>query len=433
MEILRVQRRLSNLSGLQVINKTNKKYNVLIYGSGAREHAIAWKINQSPLLNKIYLAKPNDGFKKFGEEVTFKSFQELAEKSINLNINIAVIGPEEPLAAGIVDILEQSGIDCIGVNEFWAQLESSKSFAKKFMKKHKISTARYEIIEDFSQADFTINKFNSPYVIKADGLCAGKGVAIVNKKQEALYLIKEYLDGKFGESSKKVVIEEFLEGYEISAFSLWDGKNLLSFEPCKDYKKLLDNDKGPNTGGMGAYCPVEINNIEKQWFYDYQNSLEKALKIEGANFKGIVYSGLIITKEGLKVLEYNVRFGDPEVQALMMLLETDLLEIFQNTLEQNLDKQVLKYKKTKSVCLVLASRGYPEEPSIGKVIDGLNLVKEKAQLFFAGVEQKDDNFITSGGRVLCICSCEDNSLENVYSAAKVINWENKYYRLDIGK
>lgn len=428
------------------------KYNVLVYGSGAREHALAGKISQSPLLNKLFLVLPNDGFKNLGEEIIFSAFEDLAQKCVQNSIDLLVIGPEGPLADGIVDVLKAHGIKCIGANKFWTQLESSKKFAKEFMGKYGIATAKYLVIDNafdvksLHQSPLTLtlspqgggssslNYFLTPPVIKADGLAAGKGVHISASFEDAQNCINDFLAGEFGDASKTVIVEEKLEGEEISIIALFDGKTLLPFIPARDYKRLLDNNEGPNTGGMGAFCPVDLTIEQNAQLKDYLEKLEIALKSENADFCGVIYSGLILTADGLKVLEFNMRFGDPETQVLLMHLDSDLLEIFIKMTEQKLSEVKLKWKKGVSICVVAASEGYPQKPKIGAEIEIENIGKN-AVIFYAGVEIKDKKLFSAGGRVLNICNsalCVHTSRNIINEEIKKIKFKNIFYRTDIG-
>ncbi len=408
----------------RTIEKLIKQYNVLLIGSGAREHALADKLLQSKLLNKLYLFGSNDGFKNLGEIIYAENYKELAEKSKEKNINLVLIGPEQPLADGITDIFSNAGIPCIGANKYWTQLESSKSFAKKFMQRNNIPTADYIIIEKYEDIKNIPYKF--PFVIKADGLAAGKGVCIANNKENTKKIIKDYLDGKFKEASKKIVIEEFLQGREFSLICFWDGKTLLPLSVAKDYKKLKENNEGPNTGGMGAICPVNIN---KTKIKEYLTLLKNALIKEKADFTGIIYSGLILTETGIKVLEFNMRFGDPETQVLMMNLKSDLLEILIAAVQRKLDKIKTEFNNIPSICIVLASEGYPYNPAAG---DKINInCKSDVKIFFAGVKKKNGNLYTDGGRVLSVCASGRNAVSKVYEAVNNINYKNKIFRTDI--
>lgn len=420
-----------------------KTYNVLVYGSGGREHALAWKIAQSPLLNKLFLALPNDGFKNLGEEFIFSDFEDLAQKCVKNKINLAVIGPEDPLSKGIVDILNENGIKCIGANKHWAQLESSKKYAKEFMTRNNIPTAKYyalgkmekgkreEINEIFVQ-------FSTPPVLKADGLAAGKGVHLSKSFDEAKQVLGEFLDGKYGNASTSVVVEEFLEGEELSLISIFDGETLLPLEIARDYKRLLDGQKGPNTGGMGAYCPVELTSTQQKNLNNYIKQLETALKTEKADFTGIVYSGLMLTKNGIKVLEYNMRFGDPETQPLMYHLESDILEIFIKASEKKLHEVKPQWKQGTTIAVVVASKGYPENPQKGYEISGLQEACENngTQTFYAGIKLEGDKLLSNGGRVFAICT-NGSDIEivrdKIYKTIDEIDFSDKIYRTDICK
>ena len=329
----------------------------LVVGSGAREHALAWKISQSPLLEKLYLYGANDGFSYLGQVIEAKDFDELVQIAKAEKIDIVIVGPEVPLVHGVADIFKTAGIACIGADKYWAQLEGSKVFAKEFMQKHSIKTAKYEIIKD----ENTLPELGYPLVLKADGLCGGKGVCVVQNPVEAKAKIKEYLGGKFGDASKTIVAEEFLDGQEISLISLFDGETLLPFVPARDFKKLENADKGPNTGGMGAYCPVALTEEQNQKLAIFKKQLQEALLKEKADFTGVIYAGLIWAKNNFYVLEFNMRFGDPEVQALMMHLDSDILEIFDLCAKKQLKNSSLKWKEGFSGCLVVATKGYPDE------------------------------------------------------------------------
>ncbi len=408
---------------------------VLIYGGGAREHALAWKIKQSPLLEKLYLSKPNDGFAELGERLEAEDFAQLAQISIEKGINLLVVGPEDPLTNGIVDEFKKAGIPSIGACKNWAMLEGSKAFAKEFMERNGLSTAKHELITSIDDIYDVLDKFTVPVVLKADGLAAGKGVYIANTRIDAEMTLKEFLEGKFGKASDRVVVEEFLEGPEISLISIWDGKTLLPFIPARDYKKLLENNKGPNTGGMGAYCPVSLTADEYKELENYTKKLEQALKNEGADFVGIVYSGLIMTKDGIKILEYNMRFGDPETQPLLMHMESDLLEIFNMAVKQELDKVELKWKQAQTFCVVVAADGYPENPKKGGEIKNIEQIiqNHRVTIFFAGVKRKNETLIGNGGRVLSVCQSGPCAQKYIYDAINELDFNHKIYRKDIGE
>ncbi len=405
---------------------------VLIYGGGAREHALAWKITQSPLLTKLYLSKPNDGFAELGEVIDTNNFQELAQISKEKEIDLLIVGPEQPLIEGITDVFKNAGINVLGADKKWAMLEGSKSFAKNFMDKNNIPTAKYKAITELSEAEKCIDDIKLPIVIKADGLAAGKGVFIAETKEQAKETIQEFLNGKFGEASKKIIAEEFLEGKEISVISLWDGKTLVPFVPACDYKKLLDENKGPNTGGMGAYCPSSLTLQEYIELEEYNDKLKAALVREKADFTGVIYSGLILTKDGIKTLEYNMRFGDPETQALLLHLESDLLEIFSKTVNKKLNEVKLSWKEGQSFCVVVAAKGYPENPITGTEINNLP-VTNNVDIFFAGVKKENGQLLSNGGRILSVCKTGIGVQKDIYDEINQIEFTDKIYRKDIGE
>ncbi len=408
------------------------KIKVLVFGSGAREHAIAYAISSSELLDKLYLAK--SGHFEMGEVVEFTSYENLAKKCSGLGINLAIFGPEEPICKGIVDIFKKHKIPCIGVDKHFSRLESSKLFAKNFMKKHGIKTAKYssisydvDYLKNFHSSSFIPH---APFVIKSDGLCGGKGVVVAYDEEFAQKTIDEFLRGKFGENSKTILLEEFLEGEEISLMSLWDGKSLLSFEPARDFKRLNSGSDSPNTGGMGAYCPVKLSYSQQQKLDCYKVKLENALKSEQANFKGFIYSGLMWAKDDWYVLEYNVRLGDPEAQAILTNLKTDFLSVLKAAIEGRLDEVTLEYKDKISACLTIACEGYPDNPKDGKMISIPPLQKD-IKIFNAGVKKVGAGLYSKGGRVLSLCTTSDKPFKVLKEFAKQIQMQNKYFREDI--
>lgn len=412
-------------------------HNILVYGSGGRENALAWKISQSPILNKLFLALPNDGFKNLGEEIVFSDFEDLAQKCLAKGIDLVIVGPEDPLSKGIVDVLNKYGIKCIGANKKWAQLESSKKYAKEFMSKHNIPTAKYLVVNSMDDIDKILSQFTHAPVLKADGLAAGKGVHLSSDMRDAQNTLEEFLRGKWGEASSSVVVEEKLNGEELSIISIFDGETLLSFVPARDYKRLYDGQVGPNTGGMGAYCPVEISTEQNNDLKDYLAKLENALKAEKADFAGIIYSGLMLTSQGIEVLEYNMRFGDPETQPLMYHLDCDILEIFINASRKKLSQTKLKWKEGTTIAVVVAANGYPENPKKGCEIKGLKEAckNHSTEVFYAGVKLEGAKLLSNGGRVLAICANGDNieKVRNqIYKTIEEIDFSDKIYRNDIG-
>lgn len=415
-----------------------KKYNVLVYGSGARENALAFKISCSSLLNKLFLALPNDGFKNLGQEIIFEDFEDLAKQCLENQIDLVVIGPEDPLSKGVVDVLNSHGIKCIGANKKWAQLESSKKYAKEFMTRHDIPTAKYFVLNSKDEIDTILSNFDTPPVLKADGLAAGKGVHLSESFDDAKQTLIEFLGGKYGLASSSVVVEEKLEGEELSVIAIFDGKTLLPFVSARDYKRLNNGQQGPNTGGMGAYCPVEITNMQQNDLNNYLFKLQKALKSENADFTGIIYSGLMLTSNGIKVLEYNMRFGDPETQPLMCHLDSDILEVFLAASEKKLSDIRLKWKSGTTICVVVAADGYPENPKKGAEIKGIKEAAEKyaTQIFYAGVKIQEGKMLSNGGRVLSVCTSGfdvDKVRQDIYKTIEEIDFSDKMFRTDIGE
>lgn len=408
----------------------NNKINVLVFGAGAREHAIADSISKSPLLNRLFLAQ--GGSFNTGSVIEFDDYEQLAKKCVQRDISLAIIGPEEPLCNGIVDIFKQYNISCIGVDKYFSQLESSKLFGKKFMAKYDIKNAKCFVVNQDTVFK-TLNFDVMPMVIKADGLCKGKGVKIVYDSSTALKTIIEYLSGKFGDSSKTILLEEFLDGPEMSLMSLWDGKTLLNFLPSRDFKRLNNSPDAPNTGGMGAFCPVDLTLEQKEKLNLYELQLENALKSERADFVGFLYSGLIWTEvDGVYdwyVLEYNVRLGDPETQAILPHLKTDFLEILKAAVDKNLNKIELEYEDDYSACLVIACEGYPQKPKDGYRI----MIPEDSdiKIFNAGVKVFKDKLYSKGGRILSLCTASKKPFEKLRDFAQKIEMRYKYYRDDI--
>lgn len=410
----------------------NSPLNILVFGSGAREHAIVDAISKSHIPNKLFLAQT--GAFSFGETIEFTDFEDLGAKCSNIGVDLAIIGSEEPLCMGIVDILKNYNIPCIGVNKYFSQLEGSKLFGKVFMGNYGIKTAKYEVLDSREKENVLENSYLSfldlnPLVIKADGLCKGKGVFIAKSRDVAEKAISDYIQGKFGEHSKVILLEEFLKGEELSLISLWDGKNLLHFSPTRDFKKLNNLPDAPNTGGMGAFCPVALT-LEKQTKLDnYKQQLQNALTQERADFVGFIYSGLIWSRKDWYVLEYNVRMGDPECQAILTHLETDFLEILLSAKNQQLDKVELKFKDNYSACLVIACEGYPEKP-----LDGEKIVipeQKDIRIYNAGVKKIDGQLYSKGGRVLSLCINSDKPFPILKKFAEKIEMKNKYFRQDI--
>ncbi len=417
---------------------------ILIIGSGGREHALGWKIKQSPLVTKIYFAPGNPGTKKIGENISIEvtDIGKLLKFAKDKKIDLTVVGPETSLVLGITDAFRKEKLKIFGPSKKAAQIEGSKTFAKELMKKYKIPTAEYFAFNYFSEAKKYLQKAKYPLVIKADGLCLGKGVAICKNRKEAEKFLSELMiDKTFGPSAEKIIIEECLYGQEISFMVITDGKDFLSFSSSQDHKRLIENNQGPNTGGMGAYTPVPF--VDKKLLMQIEKEIVaptiKAMAKEGCLYQGVLYPGLILTREGPKVLEYNCRFGDPETQPLMMQLESDLVEIFLTQQKNQLKKKKLVFKKGFSVGVVLASAGYPGEYKKGDQIIGLDKVNDKdIQIFHASTKEVDKKIITNGGRVLSITSTGSTLEETIKKAyqfigKKNIHFKGMQFRKDIGK
>lgn len=417
---------------------------ILIIGSGGREHALGWKIKQSPLVRKIYFAPGNPGTKTIGENVSIEAtdIQKLLKFAKDKRIDLTVVGPEVPLTLGISDIFKKEKLKIIGPSKKASQIEGSKTFAKELMKKYKIPTAKYFTFNNFNDAKSYLQKAKYPLVIKADGLCMGKGVSVCKNRKEAEKFLSELMiDKTFGKSAEKIIIEECLFGQEVSFMVITDGKDFLSFSSSQDHKRLIENNQGPNTGGMGAYAPVPF--VDKKLLIQIEKEIVaptiKAMAKEGCLYQGILYPGLILTKEGPKVLEFNCRFGDPETQPLMMNLESDLVEIFLAQQKNKLKNKKLIFKKGFSVGVVLASDGYPGEYKKGDQIIGLDKIVDKdVQIFHAGTKEVDKKIVTSGGRVLSVTTYGktlEEAIKKVYLhiGKKAVHFKGMQFRKDIGK
>lgn len=413
---------------------------ILIVGNGGREHAIAWKIYNEGYKD-LFCAPGNAGICEIATCVDIKvnEFSKLKDFCIEKEIDFVIVGPDNPLADGIVDYLESFGIKTFGPTKDAAMIESSKVFAKDLMKKYGIKTARYNVFYSYEEALAFVNQNDKyPLVIKADGLALGKGVMIAQDKLEALnalnLMMKERVFGKAGE---KIVIEDYLKGEEISVFVISDGKDIVPLTVARDYKKAFDGDKGPNTGGMGAFSPSRV--VDKKLFEDIlENIMLKAIygmRKEGRPFKGVLYGGLILTEEGPMVLEFNSRFGDPEAQAILPRMKSELFEIMVKAVEGNLKGAEARFSNQFSICVVLASKGYPEKYETGFVIEGLDNLESDTIVFHANTKLDSGKVKTAGGRVLNIVTV-DNSLKDAkaraYDEIKKINFENMFYRTDIG-
>lgn len=418
---------------------------VLVIGSGGREHVLVWKIAQSKRVSKIYCAPGNPGIEEIAEAVSIKAeeLDKLVQFAKSKKIDLTVVGPEVPLIYGIVDLFEKEGLKIIGPSKKAAQIEGSKVFSKKLMLKYKIPTAQFAVFDDYPLAKTFLKSQKYPLVIKADGQCAGKGVAVCKDEPSGQKFLKQLMIDKFfGDSGNKVIIEECLKGQEVSFMAATDGKDFVTLLPSQDHKPVFDGDRGPNTGGMGAYAPVPfvnkklIKKIEKEIVAPTIAAMAK----EGCLYQGILYPGLILTKDGPKVLEYNCRFGDPETQPVLFLLKSDIIDLFQAILNQRIKNIKLRWMKGSAVCVVLASKGYPGEYEKGKEIFGLDKIAGKKEVvtFHAGTRKINRKIVTNSGRVLGVTSRGTNlknAINNVYKniGKNGVHFPGMHYRKDIGR
>ncbi len=414
---------------------------ILVVGGGGREHAICWKLSKEKNVEKIYCAPGNAGIANVAEclNIGDTNIEELLKFAKENEIGLTIVGPEVPLVMGIVDEFEKEGLRVFGPNKKCAQLEGSKAFSKDFMIKHNIPTAKYKEYTNLEEAISEIDSFGYPVVIKADGLAAGKGVVIPENREDAIATLKEMMsDKKFGAAGDKIVIEEFLKGIETSILAFVDNDTIVPMVSAKDHKKVNNYEQGPNTGGMGTFSPSEIY-TEELANKVKETVLEKTLegfKKDGLNFKGILFVGLMITEDGEKVLEYNVRFGDPETQSVLFRLETDLHEIMEAILDNKLKDIEINYSDDEAVCVMLTSGGYPDSYEKGKIITGLENLDDDIVVFHSGTKMLDGNLVTNGGRVIGITAKSatvKDAAEKVYENIKKVNFEGMHYRTDIGR
>ncbi len=432
---------------------------ILVIGNGGREHAIVWKLALSKQVQKLFCAPGNPGIAELAECIPIKAndIAGLKKFALEQNIDLTIVGPEQPLVDGIVDEFESAGLKIFGPSKFAAQLEGSKIFAKQFMKRHNIPTSKFETFEEhqFTEAKTFLSQCSLPIVIKADGLAAGKGVAICPTRDEANEIIHQYFEEKvFAEAGTRIVIEEFMEGEEASIFALTDGKNFVTLSPAQDHKRVFDNDEGKNTGGMGAYAPAPI--VTSEILEQVKKGIIKptldGMSAEGHSYKGCLYVGLMITKEGPKVVEYNCRFGDPETQVILPLLDEDLAELMLEVADGKLNRTEIKLKNQSAVCVVLASGGYPDTYQTGKEIFGLQEVSlmHDVLTFHSGTKTRNihppsmpaagtaagKKLETAGGRVLGVTAIDTSlkkAIEHAYYAVDKIQFERKHFRRDIGQ
>ena len=412
--------------------------NVLVVGSGGREHALTWKLSNSDKVEQVFTA-PGNGGTSNNVLISVDDIDELVKFAQEKNC-FTVVGPEAPLANGIVDKFHEKHMPIFGPSQNAAQLESSKIWAKEFMKRNSIPTADFEIFDDAQKAKDFVKSYDKPVVIKADGLAAGKGVIVCDSKDEANDAIDTILTNKtFGDAGSKIIVEERIDGIEASYIALCDGKIGIPMATSQDHKRIFDDDKGPNTGGMGAYSPTPI--IDDHLASEIQEKIiDKtivSMNKEGIEFKGFLYAGIMI-KDGMPyVLEYNVRMGDPECQPILMRLDSDLYEYLFASYEGNLkDLPKISWKQEYAVCVVLASKGYPESYPKNDKITGFENIQENSFVFHAGTKKEDENILSNGGRVLGVTALGltlQNAIDNAYSACQKLDWKNKYHRNDIGK
>ncbi|GAW86543.1 phosphoribosylamine--glycine ligase [Bathymodiolus platifrons methanotrophic gill symbiont] len=417
---------------------------ILIVGSGGREHALAWKASQSARVKTVYVAPGNAGTaledKLTNIDLAVEDIAGLLNFAQQENIDLTIIGPEVPLVAGIVDVFQAAGLNCFGPSAKAAQLEGSKKFCKDFMARHNIPTAEYQTFTDQKAAIDYIQQKGAPIVVKADGLAAGKGVIVAQTEAEAIAAVEDMLSGNsFGAAGSRVVIEEFLTGEEASFIVIADGKQALPMASSQDHKARDNGDKGPNTGGMGAYSPAPIvtDEIHQRVMDEVINPTLKGMADDGMPYTGFLYAGLMIKPNGeLKVLEYNCRFGDPETQPIMMRLQSDLVSLCEAALTQDLANITTEWDKRSALGVVLAAGGYPDSYPKGDIINGLpDIETSDSKVFHAGTRLVDGKVVTAGGRVLCACALGDDikqAQEKAYQLTQKISWDKVYYRTDIG-
>ena len=414
---------------------------VLVLGSGGREHALVWKLRQSPRVSQLYCAPGNGGIADDAEcvAVDLKSLASITELAERLRPDLTVVGPELPLTLGVVDAFGERGWPVFGPTRAAAQLEASKSFAKEFLQRHRIPTANFAICDSIEQVRSALSHFHAPVVVKADGLAAGKGVVIAKSKEEAASVAAEMLSGKMlGEAGARVVLEECLKGDELSFLVFSDGERVAPLVAAQDHKRVGDGDTGPNTGGMGAYSTSDIVDDQmRDWLVHHiAQPVVAGMKAEGAEFKGVLYCGLMMTARGPMVLEFNCRFGDPETQPILMRLESDLTEAMEASIEGRMSDGDFKWSADASVCVVMAAGGYPGTYEVGKRIDGLEEAGEVAgvKVFHAGTSKRDGVYYTTGGRVLGVtarAALLEVAVGKAYEACAKISFDGAHYRKDI--
>ena len=416
---------------------------ILVVGSGGREHTLVWKLYQSEKVKKIYAAPGNDGMQELAEivDLAADNIQGLADWAAEHNIDLTVVGPEKPLVAGIVDEFEKRDLRIFGPSREAARLEGSKVFSKQILDEYDIPTAEYEVFTELDRAlNYLQQVGNYPHVIKAEGLAAGKGVEIVQNFEQASEAVNKIMGKKaFGEAGDRIVVEDFLEGREVSVLALTDGEQVLPLVPSQDHKPVFDGDEGPNTGGMGAYSPPPFVNqkLEEEIYRTILRPTIEALQDRGIKYKGILYAGLILTESGPRVLEFNVRFGDPEAQVVIPRLKSDLVEAMELTIDERLEEAELEWSAQSAACVMLASGGYPLTYETGFEIKGLEDLEQYDDLlvFHSGTRKEGDKFVTDGGRVLGLTVLGSSllfTIDKVYQYLEEIEFEDMHYRTDIG-
>ncbi|QSX07423.1 phosphoribosylamine--glycine ligase [Alkalibacter rhizosphaerae] len=413
---------------------------ILVIGSGGREHALVWKLQQSPKVEKIYCAPGNAGTSAMAEnvDINVEDLESLANFAQNNKVDLTVVGPELPLVLGITDLFQERGLTVFGPNRECAQFEGSKAYTKKFLEKHAIPTAAYKEFHQLEEALDAVDDFGYPLVVKADGLAAGKGVIIAQNRKEAVEALEDMMaKSVFGASGERVVLEEFLEGTEASVLCFVDGKRIVPMESARDYKRIGDKDEGPNTGGMGTYSPNQLFNEDFQVVMEREilRPIEKGFMEEGLDFRGVLFIGLMIKDDQPKVLEFNVRFGDPETESVLMRMDCDLVDVMGKVLKGDLSKDDLAWKKEAAACVVLASGGYPDQYEKGMEILGLDQV-EDVVVFHCGTKILDQKTVTNGGRVLAVTALGadlETARDTVYREIPKISFNGMQYRTDIGQ
>lgn len=413
---------------------------VLVIGSGGREHALCCKLSKSKKVSKIYCAPGNGGTLQVAENVNINpnNIELLLNFALNKDIDLTIVGPEEPLVNGIVDRFDEKGLKIFGPKKNGAILEGSKIISKEFMEKYKIPTGKYKIFKDTNNAIHFLDELNYPIVIKADGLCAGKGVIICNTKEEGTKAIEKIMINKeFGLAGEEIIIEEFLEGIETSLLCFVTNGKIIPMESARDYKKIFNQDKGPNTGGVGCFSPnpVMTYDLNKEIGDNILPSIKKGLKEEKIDFRGILFIGFMLTETGPKVLEFNVRFGDPETEVVLPRLKTDIVDIFEKTIDGSLKEEDLKWTDKKCITVVATSKGYPGEYEKGKLIKGVKDLDKDVILFHNGTKVEDGELLTNGGRVLSVTCLGDTlkeAREKAYENIARVEFDGIYYRKDIG-